>query len=165
MGGDRIEVEPELELTAPLAIRGATRAPPFRPTGHPGCRHVAALGDGPKGLCALFGGLAGHRRQALDQRPELVLAEQSHDGVTVVISEASRLEVDGDRQVADDRREFATHVDLLAMVAQLVAQLLGRHVVEPREQRVEVAEFADQLGGGLLADTGNARDVVSRVAL
>ena len=71
------------------------------------------------------------------------------------------MEIGGSRTIV----QLATHVDLLAMVAQLVAQLLGRHVVEPSEQRVEVAEFADQLGGGLLADTGNARDVVGRVAL
>ena len=51
------------------------------------------------------------------------------------------------------------------MVAQLVAQLLGRHVVQPHEQRVEVAELADQLGRGLLADAGHARDVVGRVTL
>ena len=44
-------------------------------------------------------------------------------------------------------------------------ELLRRDLVEPREQRVEVAELADQLRGGLLAHAGHARDVVGRVAL
>ena len=48
--------------------------------------------------------LAGHRRQALDQRPELVLAEQPDDRLAVVVAEPRRLEVELDRQVADDRR-------------------------------------------------------------
>lgn len=51
------------------------------------------------------------------------------------------------------------------MLAQLLAQLLGRDVVEPGEQRVEVAEVADELGRGLLADARDARDVVGGVAL
>ena len=51
------------------------------------------------------------------------------------------------------------------MLAQLVAELGRRHLVELREQRVEVAEVADELGGRLLADAGDARDVVGRVAL
>jgi hypothetical protein len=51
------------------------------------------------------------------------------------------------------------------VLAELVAELGGRHLVEAREQRVQVAEVADQLRGRLLADAGDARDVVGRVAL
>ena len=51
------------------------------------------------------------------------------------------------------------------MVTQLLAKLLGGHVIEPLEHRVEVAELADQLRRRLLADPGHARDVVGRVAL
>ena len=44
-------------------------------------------------------------------------------------------------------------------------ELLRGDLVEPGEQRVEVAELADELGRGLLADAGHARDVVGRIAL
>ena len=51
------------------------------------------------------------------------------------------------------------------MLAELVAELRRRDLVESREQRVEIAEVADQLRRGLLADAGDAGDVVGRVAL
>ena len=65
--------------------------------------------------------LAGHRRQPLDQRPELVLAEEPDDRVAVVVAEPGRLEVDLDRQVADDPRQLAAHPDLVDVLAELVA--------------------------------------------
>ena len=51
------------------------------------------------------------------------------------------------------------------VLAQLVAQLLGRDVVEALVQRVERAELADELRGGLLAHPRHAGNVVGRVAL
>ena len=138
---------------SPPAVR--RRAPPARSRSG---RRTQALG-------ALLGALAGHRRQALDERPELVLAEQPHDRVAVVVAEAGRLQVDLDGQVADDRREVLAHADLVHVLAQLVAELGRRDLVEAGQERIEVAELADQLGGGLLADPGHARDVVGRVAL
>ena len=47
----------------------------------------------------------------------------------------------------------------------LSPSLAGRDLVEAGQERIEVAELADQLGRGLLPDTGHARDVVGRVAL
>ena len=152
---DRVEVEPELELAARRAAR--TRRPGAPAVGPPGDprrrersrsrRRRAAARD----RCSAR--LAGHRRQPLDQRPELVLAEQPDDRVAVVVAEPGRLEVELDRQVAHDPRQLAAHRRSASRCSrELVAQLLRRDLVEPRVQRVEVAELADQLGGGLLAD-------------
>ena len=166
--GDGVEVEPELELAA--RRRGAAdrsaRAPAVGPpTGDARRGHVAALDDRPELRRAFLGALAGHRRQALDERPELVLAEQADDGVAVVVAETGRLEIEVDGQVAHDGRQVVAHPDLVDVLAQLVAELGRGHLVESGEQRVEVAELADELGRGLLADAGHARDVVGRVAL
>ena len=102
--------------------RRPARAPAVRPAGDAGRRHVAALGHRSQAVGPLLGGLARHRRQALDERPELVLAEQPDDGVAVVVAEARRLEVELDRQVAHDRRQVAAHADLVDVLAQLVAR-------------------------------------------
>ena len=126
-----------------------------QPSGRPATR---AAGTYPlsttrsQALGALLGRFAGHRRETLDQGPELVLAEQPDDGVAVVVAEPRRLEVQLDRQVADDARELAAHLDLVEVLAQLVAQLLRCDLVDPGEHLVEAAELADELGRGLLAD-------------
>ena len=109
--------------------------------------------------------LPGHRRQSLDQRPELVLAEEPDDGLAVVVAETGRLEVELDRQVAHDRRQVLAHEHRVAVLDELVAQLVGLHLVDPLVERLERPELADELGGGLLPHPGNARDVVGRVAL
>ena len=167
-GSDGVEVEAELQLAARRADRcpGTSRAPALgTAAGDPRSGHVAALRHRSQPLRPLLRGLAGHRRQPLDQRPELVLAEQAHDGVAVVVAETRGLEIDLDRQVADDRRQLAAHEHLLAVLAQLVAQLLGGDIVEALEERVERAELADELRGGLLAHPRHAGNVVRRVAL
>ena len=51
------------------------------------------------------------------------------------------------------------------MLAELLAHLLRCHVVDAGEHRVEAAELADELGGGLFTDAGHTRDVVGRIAL
>ena len=166
-GRDGIEIEPQLQL-APL---GSPGGPAGTPAGRPRLAgdarrgHAAALDDRAEAVRPLGGGLAGHRGQPFDQRPELVLAEQADDRVAVVVAKPRGLEVDLDRQVADDRRQLAAHEHLVVVVAQLVAQLLGRHVVEALEERVERAELADELRGGLLADSRHAGNVVRRVSL
>ena len=139
-----------------------------QPSGRPATRAAGTyplVDDGAQALGPLLGGFAGHRREALDQRPELVLAEQPDDGVAVVVAQAGGLEVQLDRQVAHDARQLATHLDLVEVLAQLVAQLLGRDLVDPGEHRVQAAELADELRRGLLTDPGDAGDVVGGVAL
>ncbi len=51
------------------------------------------------------------------------------------------------------------------MLDQLVAQLVGLDLVDPLVERLERPVLADELGRGLLADPGHARDVVGRIAL
>ena len=51
------------------------------------------------------------------------------------------------------------------MLDELVAQLVRLDLVDPLVQRLERPELADELGRGLLAHPGHARDVVGRVAL
>ena len=165
---DRVEVERQLQ---PAAFRrwthGSGVAPARRPggTGHARRGHGSIRGDAAQGLGGVARGLAGHRRQPLDQGAELVLAEETDDGLAVVVAEAGGLEVEVDRQVADDRREVLAHEHGIAVLDELVAQLVRLDLVDPLVQRLERPELADELGRGLLADPGHARDVVGRIAL
>ncbi len=160
----------EQRAAAPPSIAGRgrrrARTPAGRPAAHLGGRERAVRGRRPERLDGLVGALAGQRRKALDEGPELVLAEQPDDRVAVVVAEPGGIEVERHRQVADDPHELPRFEDPVASFARAASRsLLGRHLVEMLEEAVEVAELADELGGGLLADAGHARDVVGRVAL
>ena len=95
---DGVEVERELEALAAEragadrpAGAPARRAAPCRPAPPRPCRSSrprAAPGSSSTAV------LAGHRRQPLDQRPELVLAEEPDDRVAVVVAEPGGLEVE-----------------------------------------------------------------------
>ena len=100
----RTPVAPPAACPSPPAVPSPRRAPPAP------SRSVATPRSA---LGRVAGRLAGHRRQALDQRAELVLAEQPDDGLAVVVAEPRRLEVELDRQVADDRREVLAHEHLI----------------------------------------------------
>ena len=169
-GGTRHGIEVERQLQ-PAALRWRRdrpcRAPAGRArgTGDARRRDRAVGRHAPQRLGGVARRLAGHRRQALDQRAELVLAEQPDDRLAVVVAEPRRLEVELDRQVAHDRREVLAHEHLLAMLDELLAELVGLDLVDALVERVERPVLADQLRRGLLADAGDARDVVGRVAL
>ena len=164
---NRIEVERELETPALGWRPDRGRAPAGWPrrARDPGRRHGTAGRHAPKGLGRVTGRLASHRRQAFDQRAELVLTKEPDDRLPVVIGQARRLQVELDRQVADDRGQTATHQDLLAMLGELVAQLVRLDLIESLVQCVQAAKFADELRRGLLPHPGYARDVVGRIAL
>ena len=103
-----IEIERQLESAAFRRRRDRSRRPPAgraRGPGDAGRGHGPVGRDAAQGLGRVPGRLAGHRRQALDQRAELVLAEEADHGLAVVVAEPRRLEVELDRQVAHDRRE------------------------------------------------------------
>ena len=110
-----IEVEGELEAAALGRGPGRLgRAPAGRSRGAGDARrrHGPVVRDAVQGLGRLAGGLAGHRRQALDERAELVLAEEPDDRLAVVVAETGRLQVELDRQVAHDRGQVLAQEDL-----------------------------------------------------
>ena len=75
------------------------------------------------------------------------------------------VEVDVDRHVADHRRELLGHARVVRVHGQVLLALGAGDLVDAREHRLEVPEPLEQLGGGLVADAGDARDVVAGVAL
>src|SRR4051794_15999761 len=67
--------------------------------------------------------LAGHPRQPLDERSELVLAEKAQNLVAVVVAESRRLEVQLDRDVRANGDERPPAEDVVAVLLELDAQL------------------------------------------
>ena len=101
--------------------------------------------------------------QALAQHPELELVEQPVHGFAVprpgheVVR--GRLELD----VADQLGQLAVQQHVREVRAQGVARL-ALHLVHPVRERLQRAELAHPLGGRLLADAGDAGQVVAGVA-
>ncbi len=156
----RPEVERELEAAA-LPDQGARGSGPRRDgpgaAGGRGTRAGArqpvgrrsdlrrpdrlAAVDRAQGLDRLLGALAAERREPLDERPELVLAEEPDDRLAVVVAQAGRLEVQLDRQVADDRRSARGSRGPARGARGAVARsLLRGHLVDPLVERLEGAE-------------------------
>ena len=77
----------------------------------------------------------------------------------------SCLEVDLERDVAHHRREQLAHARVVRVVDQVLLALGARDLVDAGEHAFEVAELLQQVRGGLVADAGDAGDVVGRVAL
>ena len=104
------------------------------------------------------------RRQPRYEAAELELAKELEYGRAVVGGAPGALELERHRELGDDRRHFAAPVDLLLV--------RGERLAEPRRIRAqigihtfEIPPLGDELGGRLVADAGNARNVVGRVAL
>ena len=76
-----------------------------------------------------------------------------------------RLEVEVDGDVEDDRRELLGDAGVLGVVGEVLLALGAGDLVDAGEDRLEVAEALQQIRGGLVADAGDAGDVVARVAL
>ena len=90
---------------------GAPAGRPTRDLGGPD--RIVAVGR-PERLDGLLRTLAAQRRKPLDEGPELVLAEQADDPLAVVLAETGRLEVELDRQVAQDRHQLPALEDPVA---------------------------------------------------
>ena len=67
--------------------------------------------------------------------------------------------------VVDQRRELLRGAGIVGVLGQVLLALRPRDLVDAVEHRLERAEALQQLGGGLVADPGNARDVVRGVPL
>ena len=78
--------------------------------------------------------------------------------------ETSSAGIDVERQVAAHGRELLRRARLVGMLAQVLGPG-RRELVDVLEHRLQRPVLRDQLAGGLVADPGDARDVVGRVAL
>ena len=63
------------------------------------------------------------------------------------------------------RRQLLRHARVVGVLDQVLLALGAGDLVDRVEDRLEVAEALEQVGGGLVADAGDAGDVVGRVAL
>ena len=145
---------------APRAALPATRTPARALRGgKPGVLQAAHRQDG------VLRALAGQGRQPVDQRAELVLAEDPDHGLAVVLPHPPALRVQDHVHVPDKAHQLAALEDGLAVVGQQRPELLGCHLVQVLVQRVERPPRGDQLRRRLLPHPGDPRDVVRGIAL
>ena len=81
------------------------------------------------------------------------------------VERSSSVIVDRDLDVFDHRRELLRDAGVVGVLGQVLLALRSRDLVDRREHLLERAELLQQLGGGLVADPGDAGDVVGGVAL
>ena len=122
---------------------------------------VAGGGGGSGGVLVGVVGLAGGH--PVDEAEELKAAEELHDVGAAVATPAGGLEVEADGGVAAQRDEVEAEVGGVAMGLQERALPLG-HLVEVVVDGLDGAELHEQADGRLLADAGDAGDVVGGVA-
>ncbi len=96
---------------------------------------------------------------------QLVLAEEIAQARAVGLAHSLCREVDLDRHVALDRRQALRHARVLGVVEQVLFALRPFHLVDVLEHLLERPEALDQLARRLVADPGDAGDVVRCVAL
>ncbi len=103
--------------------------------------------------------------QPLQEGAELELAEELLHGRAIGRRRHELVEVDLDLEVAVDGRKLFRADRVGGRRAQVLAPLLARDGVEIRVDALHRAEPNQELGRGLVADTGHSRDVVRGVAL
>ena len=157
---DDVEVHRQLQLPG---VHGAAPAAACAPDAlgrrEPGLAERAHRGD------RVLGPLPDEGRQPVDQRPELELAEQPDHLLAVVLPHPPARRVQGDVDVAHEPHQLAALEHGFAVLLERDAQLLRGDLVDVLVQGVQRAPRRDQLRGGLLADPGDAGDVVGRIAL
>ena len=124
----------------------------------------AQPGDGDvEALVGLGGGGVDGGEQPLAQHPELQVVEEPVDLVAVPLLAGEVVEGDVDGDVADQLGQPAVELDAGDVLAQRVADLaLDR--VDAVDEIAQRAVLADPLGRRLLADAGDAGQVVAGVA-
>jgi hypothetical protein len=105
----------------------------------------------------------GRRRVVVDQRPEGESREQFVAALTRGAAVLQRLEVHLHGYVGANRDELPALERGCSMRDQRLT-LFGFELCSVFEQPIEAAELGDQVDRALLADTGNAGDVVARIA-
>ena len=109
-------------------------------------------------------GSAGAKRlqEPVAQDPELQGVEDLVHLVAVPLAEVQVVRADTQRHVADELGELAVALDAGDVGAQRVTGLAG-DLVDPVDQGGQRPELLDPLGRGLLADAGDAGQVVAGV--
>ena len=109
-----------------------------------------------------------HRQRLLEaaQRvAQLPVAEHGPHAGAVDLARHLDLEVDVDRHVAHHRRELLGQPRGVGVLRQVLLALGAGDLVDAGQHRLEVAEALQQVRRRLVADPGDAGDVVGRVAL
>ena len=109
--------------------------------------------------------LAEHLLQAAQRVAQLELAEDVAQPGAIRLRRRLGGDVDVHRDVAPDRRELLRHARQVGVLGEVLLALGARDVVDVREHALEVAPLLQELRRGLVADAGDAGDVVARVAL
>ena len=100
---------------------------------------------------------------ALGERRELHLAQKTEQVRRLRLVHAHLLQRDLNGYIELQGHEIARHACLVGELDQLLAPLGLLDLAGPRQQRIEIAVFLDQLGGGLDADARHTRHIVHRV--
>ncbi len=109
-------------------------------------------------------------RHLFEQSGESELRENAAQRIAVGIAQRHSVGVHGEWHVGAQRHQLAADARVVDRLAQALRHLLGaaqierRHLVEPGQQGLEVAEVIDQSGSRLGANSFYARNVVDRVA-
>ncbi len=103
------------------------------------------------------------RRELIDQAGKLELAEQRAQPGLVRVDPVQLRQGLRERHVLAQPHQLARDPDRVARLDDRLPPL-AFDLPRPGQQRVEIAVLVDELGGGLGADTGDARDVVDAVA-
>ncbi len=118
---------------------------------------------GPRRRLKGQGWLHGHlvwRREPAQELAELEAVENCPHLVVVVASPARALEVELDRDVADDRDHPLAEPNLVGVLLEVVLEPALGQLIDPLQNGLHRAVVLDQLGGGLVADPRHAGDVV-----
>ena len=172
MGGERRAADVEVSWpSCSPAGRGrsaasATSSPSSVPSSASGtCRASTAID-----LLGALGGAATSPSPSASSRPlsgsrssnsRNISRSRERSGSRAAICSRSRSDVD----VADRRGELLRDTGVLGVVGQVLLALGAGDVVDVAEHALEVAVLLEQLRRGLVADPGDARDVVRGVAL
>ena len=137
--------------------RSAVRRPPAPPLRTATVRAVAASGRGIAADSAASSASSSRRSGSRSSKSRNISRRRERSGSRV----SSAREVELDRHVADHRREPLGDARVLGELGQVLLALGAGDLVDVGEHLLERAEALEQLGGRLVADPGDAGDVVA----
>ena len=102
--------------------------------------------------------------EPLQHRPQLELAHEVAQGAAVGLGVHRRRQVDPGLDVVLQRRQLLRHAGVVGVLDQVLLAFGAGDLVDAGQHLLQRAELLQQLGRGLLADPGDAGDVVGGVA-